>query len=82
MATSETTKWEDAGADAFIDHAMPVLRAASKTGEPQNVLKVYAGVLSAWYGSLVADAGKEFAVEAADILFARLQKISFEEQMN
>ncbi len=82
MATSETSKWEEAGADAFIDHAMAVVRAASKTGEPQNVLHVYAGVLAAWYGSLVADAGPEFAVEAADILFARLQKVSFEEQMN
>ena len=82
MATSETTKWEEAGADAFIDHAMPVVRAASKTGESQNVLQVYAGVLGAWYGSLVADAGPEFAAAAADILFANVRQITFKEQMN
>lgn len=75
-------KWEAAGADVFIDHAMPVVREASKTGESQSVLQVYAGVLGAWYGSLVADAGPEFAAEAADILFAKVRKLSFKDQMN
>jgi hypothetical protein len=82
VTTLETTEWEEAGADAFIDHAMPVVRAASKTGESQNVLQVYAGVLGAWYGSLVADAGPEFAAAAADILFANVRQITFKEQMN
>ena len=79
---SHQWNWEKLGADAFIDHAMPVVRQASKTGESQNVLQVYAGVLGAWYGSLVADAGPEFAAEAAEILFANVLKISFKEQMN
>ena len=74
--------WEEAGADAFIDHAMPVIRDASKTGNPANVMQTYSGVLGAWFGSLVADAGPEFAVEAADILFAKVRKLSFKEQMN
>lgn len=74
--------WEEAGADAFIDHAMPVIRDASKTGKPANVMQAYSGVLGAWFGSLVADAGPEFAAEAADILFAKVRKLSFKEQMN
>ena len=79
---SNESKWEAAGADAFIDHAMPIVRAASKTGESKHVLQVYSGLLGAWYGSLVADAGPEFAAEAADILFAKVRAISFKEQMN
>ncbi len=79
---SHQLNWEKLGADAFIDHAMPVVRQASKTGESQNVLQVYAGVLGAWYGSLVADAGPEFAAEAADILFSKVRALSFKEQMN
>lgn len=79
--TSEQN-WEEAGADAFINYAMPVIRAASKTGDSANVLCVYSGVLGAWFGSLVADAGHEFAVEAADILFAKVRALSFKEQMN
>ena len=42
---SNEPKWEAAGADAFIDHAMPIVRAASKTGESKHVLQVYSGVL-------------------------------------
>ena len=74
--------WEEAGADAFIDHAMPVIREASKTGDSNNVLQAYSGVLGAWFGSLVADAGPEFAVQAADILFAKVLTLSFKDQMN
>ena len=79
---SKEPKWDAAGADAFIDHVMPIVRAASKTGEPKHVLQVYSGVLCAWYGSLVADAGPEFAAEAADILFCKVRAISFKEQMH
>ena len=79
---TEERNWEADGADAFIDHAMPVIRAASKTGQAGSVMQVYSGVLGAWFGSLVADAGPEFAVEAADILFAKVRKHSFKEQMN
>ena len=79
---TEERNWEADGADAFIDHAMPVIREASKTGQAVSVMQVYSGVLGAWFGSLVADAGPEFAVEAADILFAKVRKLSFKEQMN
>jgi len=80
--TESERKWETAGADAFIDHAMPVVREASKTGEANSVLQVYAGVLGAWYGSLVADAGPEFAPKVADVLFSDVRKISLKNQMN
>ena len=79
---STNRNWGRDGADAFIDHAMPVIREAGKHGDLDNVLEVYSGVLGAWYGSLVADAGPEFAGQAADILFAKVRKLSFKEQMN
>ncbi len=75
-------KWQRAGADAFIDKVMPVMREASRTGEANNVMQAYSGVLGAWFGSLVADAGPEVALEAADIMFASVRSISFKEQMN
>lgn len=78
----EDRDWEEAGAVAFIDHAMPVIREASKTGESNNVLYAYAGVLGAWFGSLTADAGPEQAGEIADIMFQNVRAISFKEQMN
>ena len=82
MKAPNDRKWEEAGADAFIDHAMPVIREASKTGDSANVLHAYSGVLGAWFGSLVADAGPEYAVQAADIMFAKVRALSFKDQMN
>lgn len=74
--------WVEAGADAFINHAMPIIREASKTGDSKNVLDVYAGILGAWHGSLTADAGPELAGEIADIMFTKMRALSFKEQMN
>ncbi len=73
---SDSSKWETEGADAFIDHAMPVIRRASHAPDASdNVLAVYSGVLGAWYGSLVADCGPDFAQKAAKILFEKVLRI-------
>lgn len=77
---SDSIKWETEGADAFIDHAMPVIRRASHSpASGDNVLAVYSGVLGAWYGSLVADCGPDFAQKAAKILFGNVLNLDAKE---
>lgn len=78
----KSVNWQEAGADAFIEGVMPVIRKASNGGNSSDVLDVYGGALGAWYGSLVADAGPEFADQVAEILFRKTRGISFKEQMN
>ncbi len=76
------TDWSREGADAIIEHLMPVLRAAAKTGVTNNVMLAYAGALGAWHGSLQADVGPEFGPRAAELLMQKVLKISVKEQLN
>lgn len=49
------------GADIFIDVVMPIVRDAAHTLHPQDLVLLYAGFISAAYGSLTADFGQETA---------------------
>lgn len=74
--------WSAEGADAIIDHLMPILRAAAKTGDKANLMRVYAGALGAWHGSLQADAGPEYGPQVAEYLVQKVLKISVKDQLN
>lgn len=74
--------WSREGADAIIEHLMPVLRAAARTGDTNSVMQVYAGALGAWHGSLQADAGPEFGPKVAELLVQKVLKISVKDQLN
>lgn len=59
----------DIGAQVFTDIVMPIIREASKQMDARSLAGLYAGFLSAAYGSMMADFGKE----RADTLIEAIQ---------
>lgn len=74
--------WSKEGADVIIDHLMPLLQAANRTGDTNDVLRVYGGALGAWWGALMADAGPEFGPQVAELLVKKMTGISLKDKLN
>jgi hypothetical protein len=69
IVTAEQREWAEAGSSAFVENSLPVINKAAESGDPANILNVYAGLLGAWWGALVAEVGLEAATSIALTMF-------------
>jgi hypothetical protein len=67
--TAEQREWAQAGSRAFVENSLPVINKAAESEDPANILNVYAGLLGAWWGALVAEVGLEAATAIALTMF-------------
>lgn len=69
IVTDEQREWAGAGSRAFVQNSLPVINKAAESGDPANILNVYAGLLGAWWGALVAEVGLDAATAIAVTMF-------------
>lgn len=76
IVTAEQREWAESGSRAFVENSLPVINKAAESGDPANILNVYAGLLGAWWGALVAEFGLEAATSIALTMFDGVLRIS------
>ncbi len=59
---------QDIGCQVFLDHVMPIIRAASKKMDTGNLAQFYAGLMAAACGSMAADFGKDAAQRLINVI--------------
>lgn len=69
---------QDIGCDVFINHVMPVIRAASKHMPDRELAELYAGFFAGACGSMAADFGKEAAKIMIDAVAAQFNDVAQE----
>ena len=78
----EQAVFQDRGADAFIDHVMPVIRAVSnETQDPVSLVMTYSGCLGALFGAMVADLGQDYALQVFEMMSGQIAKMAPLENM-
>lgn len=78
----ERASCQERGADAFIDHVMPVIRAVSnETHDASMILMAYSGCFGAMWGSMVADMDQEFATKALSMMTRQIANMDPLEKM-
>ena len=69
------SRTQELGAQAFVDHVMPIVREAHKAGDGDEMVMAYSGCLGALWGSLVADFGTEMAGKMLDMMVRKIKSM-------